>query len=110
MRLREYQWKTDEFAIFPKDRAMEYLALGLASEAGEVAGKVKKILRGDHGGNINAEVLGGIASEMGDVAWYLAQLATYFGLDLEDDVLDENIAKLTTRTARGVLKGSGDNR
>lgn len=109
MRLRDYQWRTEETAIYPKNRALEYLSLGLGSEAGEVLGKIKKAIRDDNG-VITPERRAEIASEMGDLAWYLAQTATVLGLDLEDDVLAPNIEKLKSRTMRGVLKGSGDNR
>lgn len=109
MRLRDYQWRTDESAIFPKNRAVEYLGLGLVSEAGEVAGKIKKVIR-DKGGEFNEVAVKDIAAELGDVSWYMAQLASHLDLDWEDDILAQNIEKLKSRTMRGVLKGSGDNR
>ena len=65
-------------AIFPKEKALEYLALGLTSEAGEVAGKIKKIIR-DGKGNKEA-----IAYEIGDVLWYCAVLANELGVEVEE--------------------------
>ena len=103
-----YQWKTHETAIFPKDRDLEYLALGLVSEAGEVAGKVKKIIR-DNGGVMSEAKRLELSGELGDVLWYTAQLAWLLQTQLSD-VANDNLAKLRSRSARGTLIGSGDNR
>lgn len=103
-----YQDAAEITAIYPKDRAMEYLGLGLVSEAGEVAGKIKKIIR-DTGGEWGAETQADMAGEIGDVLWYLAMLASLFDLDLSDVAL-ANLDKLYDRKQRGVLGGSGDNR
>lgn len=103
-----YQWKTHETAIFPKDRALEYLGLGLASEAGEVAGKIKKVLR-DNAGVLTPEKSDEIADELGDVLWYLAQAGSVIGWDLHDIAM-RNQRKLQSRSARGTLVGSGDTR
>ena len=84
-----------------------YVGLGLG-EAGEVQGKIKKILR-DNGGVVTGEVRMAIAKEIGDELWYLSQIATELQLFLED-IASENIAKLLDRKARGVLQGSGDDR
>ena len=78
--------------------------LGLVGEAGEIAEKVKKLLRD----NTWIETQD-IVKELGDVAFYLTALANYFGSDLTD-VLDINMNKLNDREERGVLSGSGDNR
>lgn len=85
-----------------------YPTLGLASEAGEVAGKVKKIMR-DDGMNVSEEKREQIKDELGDVLWYVAQVATEFNLDLEE-IAKNNLDKLLSRMERGVLGGSGDNR
>lgn len=82
--------------------------LGLNGEAGEVAEKVKKIIR-DKQGEISEEDKKELAKELGDVLWYLAVFAEHLGVPLHE-VADQNITKLQSRKARGVLGGSGDNR
>lgn len=103
-----YQLASKDFAIYPPQSAIEYLTLGLASEAGEVAGKVKKVLR-DKKGDFTATDVEAIGSELGDVIWYASQLATELGLNLEQ-IATENIQKLCDRKNRDVLGGSGDKR
>ena len=98
-----YENLASETAIFPKEKALEYLALGLTSEAGEVAGKVKKIIR-DGKGNKEA-----IAYEIGDVLWYCAVLASELGVSL-NTIMKKNLEKLHDRHMRGTLQGSGDSR
>lgn len=88
--------------------AVYYLTMGLASEAGEVAGKVKKALR-DHNGVIDQQRSLAIADELGDVLWYIARLADELGWDL-NQVARNNIAKLADRKERGVIRGDGDKR
>jgi NTP pyrophosphatase (non-canonical NTP hydrolase) len=85
-----------------------YPALGLAGEAGEVADKIKKLYR-DHAGVATYEFREQLKKELGDVLWYLDDLASDFGFTLKD-VARENIVKLKSRKERGVLGGSGDNR
>jgi NTP pyrophosphatase (non-canonical NTP hydrolase) len=80
--------------------------LGLCGESGEVADKVKKVIR-DQGGSFSPEVIEGLKLELGDVLWYVAQLASELGLDL-DHVAQANLDKLASRAARNVLSGSGD--
>ncbi len=106
MDLKTYQAFTRTTAIYPEDRTLEYLALGLASEAGEVAGVVKKWIRDQTPQDVLVDKL---RAEMGDVCWYLAELCTAAGLDL-GDVFAANMAKLQDRKARGVITGGGDNR
>ena len=79
-----------------------------AGEAGEVAEKIKKVLR-DKGGVMDVATKAEIAKELGDVLWYVAQLATELGLNL-NDVAGANMAKLLSRMERDQLHGSGDNR
>ena len=98
-----YEARAGQTAIFPKEKALEYLALGLTSEAGEVAGKVKKIIR-DGKGNKEA-----IAYEIGDVLWYCAVLASELGVSL-NTIMQKNLEKLHDRHVRGTLQGSGDDR
>ena len=87
--------------------ALAYDGLGLG-EAGEVQGKIKKIIR-DNGGYISAESKIEIMKEAGDIMWYLSSLCDTLGFSLED-VANENIKKLKSRRDRGTLHGSGDNR
>lgn len=108
MNFNEYQAETDKTAIYPDSRAIEYLVLGLASEAGEVAGKLKKIIR-DREGVIGAHEANVICDEIGDVLWYISQIALELNVSLQE-VAEKNIAKLQSRKERGVIGGSGDNR
>jgi NTP pyrophosphatase (non-canonical NTP hydrolase) len=109
-----YQVATDETAVYPgagdQDSiiALAYVTLGLAGEAGELANKVKKILR-DQGGEITTENKVDLEAELGDVLWYLARVATQIGTPLAM-VAESNIHKLRNRMIRGVIKGVGDNR
>ena len=101
----EYQTATKKTAIYDKDVAITYLALGLTSEAGEVAGKIKKWIRGDVD-RVDSE---DIAKELGDVLWYISQMASTFNLSLED-IAQSNVDKLASRMQRDQIKGDGDNR
>jgi NTP pyrophosphatase (non-canonical NTP hydrolase) len=103
MHLSEYQARARQTSINPPNYPIIYPALGLAGEAGEVANKVKKLLRD------GALDKAAIANELGDVLWYLAALATDLGLDLET-IAEQNLARLADRKARGALHGSGDDR
>ena len=104
-----YEQQAGETAIFPKDKALEYLALGLTSEAGEVAGKVKKLIRdGEDVEGFELKKIA-IASEIGDVLWYCAMMAKEVGVPL-NTIMQENLRKLHDRKERGTLQGSGDDR
>ena len=104
-----YEMKAGQTAIFPEHKALEYLALGLTSEAGEVAGKVKKLIR-DGADKEDFEVKKlAIASEIGDVLWYCAMMAKEVGVPL-NTIMQENLRKLHSRKERGTLSGSGDER
>jgi len=107
--LDAYQRRAGLTAAYPNVGSnVVYPTLGLAGEAGEVANKVKKIQR-DFDGVLNDAARRAIASELGDVMWYVAQTASECGLSLGDIAL-ENLAKLADRQARGTLRGSGDDR
>lgn len=109
MTFGEYQQSSRRFVIYPNPGSnISYPTLGLANEAGEVAGKVKKVFR-DGNGIPNDEEKEKIAAEIGDVLWYCAQLATELGVSL-DDIASQNIDKLSSRLDRGKLGGSGDTR
>ena len=98
-----YEARAGQTAIFPKEKAIEYLTLGLTGEAGEIANKVKKFIR-DGKGNKEA-----IAYEIGDVLWYCAVLASELGVSL-NTIMQNNLEKLHGRKERGTLAGSGDSR
>lgn len=85
-----------------------YPMLGLCNEAGELAGKVKKIFR-DNDGKISDEMWLDLHDEIGDVLWYLSQVCTALNISLSA-VAIKNIEKVYSRAQRGVLKGSGDKR
>jgi NTP pyrophosphatase (non-canonical NTP hydrolase) len=107
MELRTYQTQSRQTARYPQAGANPiYPTLGLCGEAGEVADKVKKVIR-DQGGNFSPEAVAALELELGDVLWYVAQLATELGLDL-DRVAQANLDKLASRMSRNVIAGSGD--
>ena len=114
----DYQSKAISTAVYPSGgiQGIAYTALGLNGEAGEVAERIKKIVRDDNAGK-SREALDkaidvrrdDIVKEMGDVLWYLAAMCHELGVTLEE-VANANVEKLLSRQKRGVLKGSGDNR
>ncbi|NDG73982.1 MAG: hypothetical protein EBX49_01290 [Synechococcaceae bacterium WB8_1B_136] len=109
MDLNAYQQGARRTARYPQVGANPiYPTLGLCGEAGEVADKVKKVLR-DQGGVFSAEQRDAIKLELGDVLWYVAQLASELDLDLET-IGQANLDKLASRAARNVIAGSGDHR
>jgi NTP pyrophosphatase (non-canonical NTP hydrolase) len=107
MKLNEYQDKAIKEAFYEKDDIV-YNALGITGEAGEIADHVKKMLRDDDG-KLTEERKEAIKKELGDVLWYLANMARRLGLSL-DEVAEANIKKIQDRKSRGVQHGSGDNR
>lgn len=111
MRLNDYQTKAVTTAVYPKDKALPYLALGLSGEAAEVANKVKKILRGDYDNDPEKaeEALNAITMELGDTLWYIAVLASELDADL-DLIAISNLDKLAARAEANTIKGSGDDR
>ncbi len=109
MTFEEYQKLSRQFAAYPTCGAsFVYPALGLASEAGEVADKFKKIIR-DEGSVISEDKKIEIAKELGDVLWYVSQISSELNLPLEE-VAKLNLEKLDSRLKRGKISGSGDNR
>lgn len=109
-----YQDQAITTAIYPgtgEDLGLAYVALGLSNEAGEVAGKVKKLIRDGFvdSPEDRAQRLQGIRDELGDTLWYLAVLAAELDVDL-GAIAQGNLSKLADRAARGVLGGSGDAR
>ena len=108
MEFNDYQKQAAATAIYPREMKGVYPVLGLAGETGEVAEKVKKVIR-DHGGDFSDEARLEIAKELGDVLWYLAATAGDLGYTL-NDIAELNLQKLHSRQSRNVLHGSGDNR
>ncbi len=109
MTFEEYQKLSRKTAIYPnKDNNFVYPTLGLAGESGEVAEKIKKILR-DNKGVADDSRKQELQKELGDVLWYVSQLATELGLSL-DEIASLNIDKLYSRFDRNKISGEGDNR
>lgn len=105
MDIDDYQKKAHTYR---EGETLLYPVLGLAEEAGEVAGKFAKAVR-EEKGVISEERLRLIGLELGDVAWFVAELCTCLGLSLSE-VLKINLDKLEDRKARGVINGNGDDR
>lgn len=108
MEINEYQKAALTTAVYPEDKRIIYPALGMCGEAGEVADKVKKVIR-DNNQHFTDDKKLEIAKEVGDVLWYCATMAHDIGFTLEK-VAQMNIDKLASRKQRGKLSGSGDNR
>ena len=110
MEFNNYQFRARMTAIYPKEglQGLLYTSLGLVSEAGEVAGKVKKILR-DDASFISPERHEQLVDELGDVLWYCAMVAEELDVNL-GYVASKNLEKLEDRMSRGKIQGSGDNR
>lgn len=109
--LEHYQTGAGATAVYPavgrRDLdAITYCTLGLANEAGELAGKVKKVHRGDVS---LAEARRVLVDEAGDILWYLAQFCTEMDITLEE-LAAMNLYKLMGRAERGTIRGSGDDR
>ena len=109
MTFEEYQKESRKTALYPnKDNNFIYPVLGLCGESGEIAEKIKKVIR-DEAGIVSEQKKEEIKKELGDVLWYLSQIATELGLSLSD-VAKLNIEKLRSRLERNKISGSGDNR
>jgi len=113
MQFSEYQKQSRVTAKYPDiDNNFVYPTLGLVGEAGELAEKVKKLMRDKQmftPSEVTDDVKAEILKELGDVMWYTAQLATEFGVNL-DAVAEQNIEKLHSRLDRDQINGDGDNR
>jgi len=113
MEFSVYQKQSRETAVYWNvGDNFVYPTLGLAGETGEVVEKVKKLMRNDGAMSVSSipeEKRQELSQEMGDILWYLAQLAAELGVSL-DDIAEANIEKLTSRKERGVLKSEGDDR
>ena len=103
-----YQQVAKQTAIYPREQAIIYPTLGLTGEAGEVANKVKKIIR-DDGNKINEGLVQEISAEIGDCLWYISVLADDIGIKLSD-IANANLIKLANRKKKGTIHGSGDKR
>ena len=109
MDFKTYQKQARKTAQYPYLGSNNiYPTLGLVGEAGEVAEKVKKVIR-DKNGIFDDESKLAIKKELGDVLWYISNLCTELSFNLED-VAKENLEKLRLRSEKGNIKGSGDNR
>ena len=109
MELNHYQRESRKTALYPDlGKNAIYPTLGLVGESGEIADKVKKILR-DKNGVFDQKSKEAIKFELGDVLWYISQLSTELGYELED-VANANLQKLNDRKKRGKITGSGDYR
>jgi NTP pyrophosphatase (non-canonical NTP hydrolase) len=106
--LNEYQALALQTAIFSTDKNISYLTLALCGEVGEVADKVKKVIRDKHG-QFYAPDMAAIALELGDAMWYIANIAKFLGYGLSD-IGRLNLEKIQSRIERGTLHGSGDER
>ncbi|HBA36343.1 TPA: hypothetical protein DCZ15_00550 [Candidatus Falkowbacteria bacterium] len=108
MTFSEYQRESRRTAKYTQQPLYIYPTLGLAGETGEVAEKIKKIIR-DKNGLVDEQDRQDLSKELGDVLWYLTQIATELEINLED-VAAGNLEKLSSRLERGKIGGSGDNR
>ena len=109
MNFEEYQKIVKKTSIYPNQGDnVAYVTLGLAGEAGEVADKVKKLIR-DFNGVLTEDKRKEMIKELGDVLWYLTACASELGVDLEE-VASQNAKKVEDRQVRGVISGEGDNR
>ena len=109
MDFKTYQNEARKTAQYPNLGSNKiYPLLGLVGETGEVAEKVKKVIR-DKNGLFDDEAKDAIKKELGDVLWYLSNLCTEFNFSFED-VAFQNLKKLKLRAAKGKISGSGDDR
>lgn len=109
MTFNEYQETASKTAVYPgrgAETGIMHAALGLNGESGEVAEKIKKMIRDNPP---NEEVRENIRKELGDVLWYSAELASQFSLTLEE-IAEANVRKLSSRQERSMLRGSSDDR
>lgn len=109
MDFKTYQDQSRKTVVYPdKGNNFVYPTLGLVGESGEVAEKIKRVIR-DKNGTIDENVKSAIMKELGDVLWYLSQLASELNLSL-DEIANENLEKLSSRMERNQIHGEGDDR
>lgn len=108
MNMNDYQQAALRTANLKHKNEIFHLVLGLVGESGEIAEKFKKWVRDQESDESKIDV-DDIKKELGDVVWYVAVLAEYLGISL-DDVVTTNVEKLASRKQRGLIGGSGDNR
>ncbi|MEK6881492.1 MAG: nucleoside triphosphate pyrophosphohydrolase family protein [Nanoarchaeota archaeon] len=106
MTFNEFQDFTATTAIYPKNKGLEYTILGLAGECGEICNKFKKVIR-DDGGILSILKREDLIDELGDAQYYCASIARELGISLEE-VVKQNVEKLTRRKENNTIKGSGD--
>ena len=106
--LDEYQMFVRSTKVYDKEYHLVYPVLGLVNEAGEVAGKIKKLMRDDEG-QLTQERFNDIVSELGDVLWYVTAIADDLGISISD-IFYDNFTKLKSRKERNMIKGDGDHR
>jgi|TARA_B110000483_G_C18042578_1_gene483222 NTP pyrophosphatase (non-canonical NTP hydrolase) len=104
----QYQENAAKTAIYPQEKAIEYLSLGLVAEAGEFAGKIAKFYRKDKLIGMITEQQS-VIDELGDILWFISEFSRLMGQPLST-IADNNTTKLASRAERGQLKGDGDNR
>lgn len=96
-------------ATFRKPTAdFTYAVIGLGAEVGEIQGKVAKIIRDKNGLPDDSDHYA-LIKELGDVLWFISAIADDMGVSL-NEVAQENVAKLESRSIRGKIGGSGDDR
>ena len=109
MQFSEYATVADSTAVYPnRGDNLAYAVFGLCGESGEVAEKVKKLIR-DKGGVVDDEFRAALKKELGDVLWYIQACCHELDFTM-DEVAQGNLDKLLSRKARGKLQGSGDDR
>jgi NTP pyrophosphatase (non-canonical NTP hydrolase) len=108
MDFNEYQRRAANLNLCPHQHKLIHAILGLPGEVGEICEKIKKVYR-DKQGLFPLDFKDDMRKELGDVLWYVSDLAVQFDIDLQS-VADYNIEKLESRKQRGKLNGSGDNR
>ena len=109
MNFTEYQNLALSTAIYPMMYKKVYPALGLCGEAGEVAEKIKKVIRDGVDYGYEEEFKAELTKELGDVLWYVAALASDLDISL-NEIAENNLLKLASRKKRNKIGGSGDNR
>ncbi len=108
MEMNEYQQAALQTAVYPQEMKIVYPLIGITGETGEVAEKIKKVIR-DNNAVFSDDDRREIAKEIGDILWYISSLSSDIGYSL-DEIAAMNIDKITSRNERGKIHGEGDNR